>query len=186
LNPCPALELTLLVRKFPEVSSNRNGGPPAPEGDYTVRQFPTPIIGWLVRFRPFGNIKLPEWGLTNESARVNQIRRVIMHRPIEVAVPSSEPQRILSRPSTRPGVVIAGAVVLQPRLAVKLARRVLEAIPERRAALAHHVAEAVVADGVLDRPGVVGQVAHRPEPVQQVPRRRPRPADPRKQPIHAI
>src|SRR5262249_48322360 len=105
-----------------------------------------------------------------QATGVRRIRGLVGDVAVEVGVAGVEAQRVLAGPSPYLGVVVALVVVLQQRLEVVLAPRVLVAVPERRVRLAHHGPDAVVPENVPPRPRVVGQVADRALPVGQIPR----------------
>src|SRR5258708_2608725 len=105
--------------------------------------------------------------------RIGSICRAVVHVAIEVAIPRGEAEGVLADPASRQWAVIAGPIVLQAGLGVELAARVLEAVAERRIALGHHIAEAIVVDVVLHDAPSVGEVSYRAQPVRNVPGYRP-------------
>ena len=82
-----------------------------------------------------------------------------MYIPIKITIPRVEAQRILRKPSSSRGVVVAGAVVLQFDFGVVFAAGVFVTAAEVGICLRYNVAEGVIADGILQLAFVVGDVA---------------------------
>src|SRR5262249_3102192 len=73
------------------------------------------------------------------------------------------------RPTSHRRAVVAGAVVLQPRLTIELTACPLASITKPRIGLTHDVAEAVVIDVILGVARPVRHITHRAEMIEQVP-----------------